>query len=616
MRSTWKRAAARGAWSAFGVALSSTLIAAIYFFTVTPLGSPPTFAQVLVWQMAVWSIWIPAAPLLYAFVERNAPPRDGSWQRWARLLLVFVAFATLHMLLFAIASEATSPYVTLQSFESAVLSYLAWYLLLDIAIYATLVTAALRAMGSLLPFRATQDGLLRTAGRAISDGSDGDDVLLEAMPGPVLVYDPDSLRLLAVNHNAIEQYGWTGPEFQQLSLFDIHRPEEAPSLLEKLERTRRLPLWRARSRHRRKDGSVFEVELINHAVNFGGRLARIVLVNDVTAVERAQAALAESERKFRSIIENAVVGVFQSTPEGRFLMINRSAAESIGYDTPEEVLADVQDIGQQLYVDPDERERYLEAILRDGSVSNWTWKMRRRDGSIKWNVENSRGVFDDLGQLLYVEGTAKDVTSEIAAREALAEAQLRALKLQLRPHFLFNILNTVAMMIRNGDTDKAQRIVTLLGDMFRGFLDFEGENTVSLAQELAFVDLYLSLEQYRFEDRMHIERDIDPALLAAQVPTLILQPIVENAVKHGVAGTAEPCRVSLAARRANGALVLTVTNDMGESTSTTHSKGHGIGLSNTEARLRELFGTRARFELVRAAGSATATLTLPMEDPQ
>lgn len=342
----------------------------------------------------------------------------------------------------------------------------------------------------------------------------------------------------------------------------------------------------------------------------------------------ARKALAESERKFQSIFDNAIVGIFQTTPDGRVLMFNRSAANELGYDSPEEAILDINDIGQQFYADPAERERYVDAIRREGYVSGWMSRLRRRDGSLMWNVENSRGVFDSNGELRYIEGTIKDVTAEVEAQEALraseqkaaelrvqlADAQLRALKLQLRPHFLFNMLNTISMMIHSGNAEAADRVVTLLGKMFRGQLEYEGEDMLTLEEELSFVDTYLELQQYRFEDRMTVVRDVDDDALGVKLPALILQPLVENAVKHGVSRVRGHCRVDISAHLRDGELEIEVINDFGESPENQPDPGIGIGIRNTESRLQELYGGRAGFTLAPADGRMRATLRVPDDE--
>src|SRR5690606_29696737 len=195
-------------------------------------------------------------------------------------------------------------------------------------------------------------------------------------------------------------------------------------------------------------------------------------------------------------------------------------------------------------------------------------------------------------------------------RAQLADAQLRALKLQIKPHFLFNILNTVAMMIRSGETAKAQSVVTLLGEMFRRFLEFQNADKTTLEQELSFLDLYLGLEEFRFEDRVEIQRRVDPAVLDALVPTLVLQPLAENAVKHGIARISGRCRLDVNAYPDGDELVLEIINDTPQSTAV---GGLGIGLENTRARLRNLYGGKAELTLAPLNGRITATVRIPLE---
>lgn len=341
----------------------------------------------------------------------------------------------------------------------------------------------------------------------------------------------------------------------------------------------------------------------------------------------AERALRESERRFRDFFEQAVFGMFRSTPEGRFLMVNQAAATAIGYQSVDEALKGVTDIND-IYADPRDRARYLDAIRREGRVTNWIWKMRRLDGATVWNSETSRGVFDNEGRLRYMEGTMKDITAEVVAREALqeserrsaelsmqlADAQLRALKLQIKPHFLFNILNTVAMMIRLGETDKAQHVVHKLGSMFRRFLEFEGEDMVTLEQEIGFIELYLELEQFRFEDRIELVRDVAPETLGVPVPTLILQPLVENAVKHGLAHMSNVCHLSLSAKLIDRSLKIEIGNDVNPDAIERSPPGFGIGLRNTRARLEELYGEAASLELHTTANRVLAVVIIPLEE--
>lgn len=348
-------------------------------------------------------------------------------------------------------------------------------------------------------------------------------------------------------------------------------------------------------------------------------------ITDITEQKEAQLALKRSERRFRSIFENAIFGIYQSTPDGRFLIMNPASARILGYDNPEEAVSNINDIATDMYLDPAERDQFLEAIHREGQIPEWISRIRRRDGSVIWVMERSRGIFDAKGGLRYVEGTVRDITGEMAARSALqdvevraselraqlADARLHALRLQLNPHFLFNVLNTIGMMIRAEDSDRAQRMIALLGEMFRFVLERENEQTIAFEQEMQFVDLYLALQQFRFESRLRIHRRIDDAVLPLKIPTLILQPIIENAVTHGITGSSGPYRVGVEARRDGGTLVIEISNDAG-SGDEPESRGHGIGLANTRRRLRELYGERAELALARQGSRMLALLTLPI----
>lgn len=344
-----------------------------------------------------------------------------------------------------------------------------------------------------------------------------------------------------------------------------------------------------------------------------------------------RAALSEAAREYQAIFENAVVGIFRASPQGRLSILNDAGAQILGYPSAQEALASIDNLDTQVYSDPGERARYLSELEAAGAVSNRLIELRRRDGERIWVNESARAVRDSDGALASVEGMFVEVTAEVAAREALREserratelriqlasAELRALKLQLRPHFLFNILNTVAMMIRTGQTEKARTVVTMVGDMFRSLLELEGVDWVPLERELAFLDLYLGLEQYRYDNRMTVSRDVDADALAFPVPTLLLQPIIENAIKHGVGRSSEKCAIDIRARRSTDGLCIEIVNDIGAVPDVGTDDdviGHGIGIKNTRMRMRELYGDAGSFELVRDGDRMRASFLIPFSE--
>ena len=193
----------------------------------------------------------------------------------------------------------------------------------------------------------------------------------------------------------------------------------------------------------------------------------------------------------------------------------------------------------------------------------------------------------------------------------LTSARLQALQMQLNPHFLFNALNGIGTLMYR-DVDAADRMLVRLADLLRHALDRGEEQLVPLRDELAFLDRYLSLEQMRFGDRLAVERDIDPDTLALAVPNLILQPLVENAIQHGLEPQVRPGTIRLTSRRADdGRLVLEVRDD-GRGLPTGTPTREGIGLSNSRARLGQLYGDDGELRVGSAdAGGVEVVLVFP-----
>jgi two-component system LytT family sensor kinase len=192
----------------------------------------------------------------------------------------------------------------------------------------------------------------------------------------------------------------------------------------------------------------------------------------------------------------------------------------------------------------------------------------------------------------------------------LTEARLQSLLRQLKPHFLFNTLNGIASLMYS-DVKAADRMLVRLSELLRQTMAQSGAPLAPLRDELAFLEKYLEIERIRFRDRLAVSVETDPATLDAQVPSLILQPLVENAIRHGIEPHERPGRITLRSARAGGNLVLTVT-DNGGGVPPGGFKREGIGLANTRARLAELYGARHRFELANQPGGGLCiTLTLP-----
>jgi two-component system, LytTR family, sensor kinase len=200
--------------------------------------------------------------------------------------------------------------------------------------------------------------------------------------------------------------------------------------------------------------------------------------------------------------------------------------------------------------------------------------------------------------------------SELA--QQLTTAQLSALKMQLQPHFLFNTLGAIIVLIQQQKTVQAEAMVARLGDLLRLTLDDVEAQEVPLWRELEFLRLYLSIEQVRFEDRLRVRIAPAPELSDILVPHMVLQPIVENAVRHGLGQSEEAVTIEVGATSANGSLALVVSDD-GPGLLSTRPGHSGIGLTNTRTRLARLYGESARLVVEPAADRGVrVTITLPI----
>jgi two-component sensor histidine kinase len=190
----------------------------------------------------------------------------------------------------------------------------------------------------------------------------------------------------------------------------------------------------------------------------------------------------------------------------------------------------------------------------------------------------------------------------------LARAQLQALRAQLQPHFLFNTLNTVAALI-DQDPRAAEKMIADLSELLRRSIDAGEEQQVPLARELDFLDRYLSIQRVRYGEKLRVTQDVDPDLLSMEVPGMILQPLVENAIVHSVAMRREGGSILIRARASGDMAVLQVRDD---GDGIREGSREGIGLTNTRARLEKLFGNRQQLRFVHEHGAFTVEMRFPI----
>jgi len=195
----------------------------------------------------------------------------------------------------------------------------------------------------------------------------------------------------------------------------------------------------------------------------------------------------------------------------------------------------------------------------------------------------------------------------------LAASELHALKQQLQPHFLFNALNSVAMLVREKQEERAVDTLALISSLLRRLIDSTRQQEVPFASELDFTQRYLEVERIRFGDRLQVEYSVEEACLRAIVPSLVLQPLVENAIKHGVSRRVAPGRILINAKRGEGTMVLEVVNERGDTVGTAGSSGSRIGLETTRARLQHVYGRNFNLQCdFNRPEGATVRITLPL----
>ncbi|HEX8625850.1 MAG TPA: histidine kinase [Allosphingosinicella sp.] len=216
--------------------------------------------------------------------------------------------------------------------------------------------------------------------------------------------------------------------------------------------------------------------------------------------------------------------------------------------------------------------------------------------------------------ILLTNAAMRERELQLAEARTLAQtAQLTALRLQLNPHFLFNTLNAISSLIVTGRTRDGEAMLAKLCAFLRTALVGDGRSQVTLGEELETLQTYLEIESIRFGDRLTVEFAAPEALLEYPVPNFILQPLVENAVKHGVAPTSRPVIVRVGARRDGDDLILSVS-DNGGAVAGSRSAGTGVGLDNTRRRLEVIYGPRGRVETLAHDDGFTVLLRVPVHE--
>jgi hypothetical protein len=215
--------------------------------------------------------------------------------------------------------------------------------------------------------------------------------------------------------------------------------------------------------------------------------------------------------------------------------------------------------------------------------------------------------------ILYAARLRERERSLLEARALAHQAELQMLRYQINPHFLFNTLNAVSALVVTGQADAADQVIAKLARFFRNALSREASAKVSLAEEIRVQSEYLDIELTRFGDRLRFTTSIADGLDRALVPHLILQPLIENAVKHGVARMSQAVGIEVRATQRAGTLLITVANDAPPKPVLRAVSGSRVGLANVGRRLTSFYGENGTLAVIEGSGSFTVELSLPLE---
>lgn len=257
------------------------------------------------------------------------------------------------------------------------------------------------------------------AGAVLRESDEQYRLLFECNPVPMWVFDPKTLNFLAVNEAAIRQYGFSREEFLTKTVTDIRPEEDVPGMLQDMAShtvgLQKRGVWR----HRKRNGEIIDVEIICAYLDFNGVNSILVAANDVTERKRAEDKVRQAEEKYRGIFEDAVIGIFQATPDGRLISVNRAHAQMHGYETPQEMMAEVSNVAIDLFVDPGRMQELSHSAMRNGIVRGAELEIYRKDRTRKWVRTNVRVIRNTAGVVTLFEGTVEDITEQKAAQERM-----------------------------------------------------------------------------------------------------------------------------------------------------------------------------------------------------
>ncbi len=337
------------------------------------------------------------------------------------------------------------------------------------------------------------------------------------------------------------------------------------------------------------------------------------------SLEESRTALERAERMYRGIFENAVEGIFVTDPQGIVLNANPAFASLVGYCSPAEV------VGRNVsrHYSSGRRERLLQLLETQGTVKDFEIVFHRRDGFQRTGSIYARADKDDLGRILRIQGILDDITEkkQIEKERRRAEeaelrsvqAKLEALRYQINPHFLFNVLNSLSALAKISSRQTDQ-LIQQLSRYLRSTISSSESGFVPLHQELGTIKSYLNIEKVRFEDDLIVSIELPPQTMDVQVPELILQPIVENAVKYGTKTSDLPLRITIEGWVTDSLLLVEITNTgHWVSAEQTERVRKGVGIENLRKRLDMIYADHYQFETEEDNGRVRVIVGVPLD---
>ncbi len=338
------------------------------------------------------------------------------------------------------------------------------------------------------------------------------------------------------------------------------------------------------------------------------------------SLKESRNALEEAEHLYRGLFENAVEGIFVTDPEGIVLNANPAFASLVGYASPAEVVGR----NVSLYYSTTRRNRLLDMLETHGTVKNFEILFHRREGSQRRGSIYARADKDEKGKILRIQGILDDITEqrEIEKERRRAEdaelrsvqAKLEALRYQINPHFLFNVLNSLSALARISPRQTDQ-LIQQLSRYLRSTISSSESGFVPLSQEMGTIESYLNIEKVRFEDDLMVNIDLPSQAMDVRVPELILQPIVENAVKYGTKTSELPLKITIEGSVTDDRLLLLKVTNTGHWVSTDDGgrTGKGVGIENLRKRLTLIYADQYLLRTEEDSGLVRVIIGVPLE---